>query len=79
MKKINCPVCTKENNKYLFNSKDILHGLVKKDFKILECINCKAQFINPFPTKEEAIKFYPKTYFSYQKEQTEGGGLFENS
>jgi 2-polyprenyl-3-methyl-5-hydroxy-6-metoxy-1,4-benzoquinol methylase len=46
-------------------------------FSVLECRNCHALFINPFPNQEQTSKFYPQNYYSYEI-SNHPKGFFEN-
>ena len=61
-----CPVCGSSDLKYQFEGEDILYRVVRGKYKVLQCIQCYALFIVPFPSEKETSKFYPKTYYSYE-------------
>lgn len=73
---MNCPVCQSKKNSFLFNAYDILYKMVEGKFTMFKCQNCSAIFISPLPNQQEAEKFYPKSYYSY--DINESGGFFEN-
>jgi 2-polyprenyl-3-methyl-5-hydroxy-6-metoxy-1,4-benzoquinol methylase len=73
---MNCPVCNSEKNKFEFKGRDILYQMVEDEFSILSCQNCRAMFIDPFPSRERTNDFYPKNYYSY--ETSEPKGFFED-
>jgi 2-polyprenyl-3-methyl-5-hydroxy-6-metoxy-1,4-benzoquinol methylase len=73
---MNCPVCNSEKNKFEFRGWDILYWMVEDEFSILSCQNCRAMFIDPFPSRERTNDFYPKNYYSY--ETSEPKGFFED-
>lgn len=71
-----CPVCRADKIQFLFPARDVLYRMVEDTFRIQKCLNCKALFLDPFPTQKETEKFYPTTYYSY--DTAENGGFFEN-
>jgi 2-polyprenyl-3-methyl-5-hydroxy-6-metoxy-1,4-benzoquinol methylase len=72
MKSNKCPVCSNLDIFFSHFGKDFLYQLSNKQLKLFKCNQCHAIFINPVPTETEVKKFYPKTYYSYQKKQKKG-------
>jgi SAM-dependent methyltransferase len=67
MKKIKrCRICGNKKFKFLFAGKDKNIG-IKGKFNIFECEKCKVIFLNPLPSTKESEKFYPKSYYSFNK------------
>jgi len=58
---VNCNVCDIDNTEFLFSKKDKFR-ISDADFNIVRCRNCGLLYINPRPTEEEIVKFYPDTY-----------------
>lgn len=61
MEYVNCNFCQNNNTKLLFLQKDKFN-ITNDNFSIVQCQNCGLIYINPRPTQEEIIKFYPDTY-----------------
>ncbi|MEW6171263.1 MAG: class I SAM-dependent methyltransferase, partial [Candidatus Omnitrophota bacterium] len=61
MEYVNCNFCQNNNTKLLFLQKDKFK-ITNDEFNIVRCQNCGLIYVNPRPTQEEIIKFYPDTY-----------------
>jgi len=70
--KNNCPVCGSAKTDFCYPGYDILYGVVSSKFSIFRCLDCQAMFLFPFPSKEKTETFYPKHYYSYKTEESEG-------
>jgi len=69
---IGCPVCSSKEIQYCYTGKDILYRVVKKKFPIFLCAQCNALFLNPFPSTQETMKYYPHTYYAYDIAASKG-------
>ena len=76
-KQVICPVCGSEDVKFFCFGYDMLYKMTPDKFSILECNKCSALFINPFLNQEQASKFYPQNYYSYEI-SNQPKGFFEN-
>ena len=61
MEYINCNICGIDDAQFLFSKKDKFR-ISKEDFNVVRCKNCGLIYINPRPTEEEIVRFYPETY-----------------
>lgn len=62
----NCHLCGSVNHRFLFHQTDLFHGLPGK-FSVWECQDCGLVFLNPRPTLDELMDFYPDSYVAYTK------------
>lgn len=62
LEEINCPVCKSKNFGLLFKAKDYRLKLTKDIFNIVKCRNCEFIFLNPRPSQDEFINFYPTDF-----------------
>lgn len=62
MKYTNCEICSFNNYKLLFVTKDYNLGL-DGNFNIVKCQKCGLVYLNPRPDDEELKKYYPVTYY----------------
>jgi SAM-dependent methyltransferase len=58
---VNCNICNTDSTDVLFVKKDKFR-ISGEDFNIVKCRNCGLIYINPRPTEEEIVRFYPDTY-----------------
>ena len=65
MKEINCILCHSDNYQKLFNSKDRLLKVDDAEFQVVKCRECGMVYINPQPSPEEIVKYYPSNYAPY--------------
>lgn len=61
MEYINCNICGIDDAELLFSKKDKFR-ISKEDFNVVRCRNCGLIYINPRPSEEEIVGFYPDTY-----------------
>lgn len=62
MEYVNCNFCDSEENKFIAQSKDLIHKTSKDIFKIVQCTKCGLHFTNPRPTINEIKKYYSSNY-----------------
>lgn len=60
-----CPLCRQNSAIRLFESRDRVHHL-PGSFAIFRCPQCKAMFIEPWPSDEELAAYYPEHYGPYR-------------
>lgn len=65
---IRCDLCGSEKHKFLFRSRDRLLKIDDALFNIVKCEDCGLVFINPQPTAEELVKYYPASYGAYNED-----------
>jgi SAM-dependent methyltransferase len=61
MEHINCNFCNSDDTKPLFCKKEKF-GLSDSDFTVVQCRKCGLVYVNPRPSAEEIVEFYPETY-----------------
>ena len=61
MEYVRCDFCDNNDTKLLF-SKNEKFGLSDCDFRVVKCQNCGLIYVNPRPSEDEIVKFYPKAY-----------------
>ncbi len=69
---VTCPVCQSEKKSFLFTAFDILYKMVEDKFIMYKCRDCAAIYLSPFPSQKETERFYPKNYYSYDTEESDG-------
>ena len=62
----NCEVCGSHNIVKSFTYQDRHYNAVKNDFNVWQCKDCFLFFINPMPTTDELVSYYPNTYYAYE-------------
>jgi SAM-dependent methyltransferase len=72
-----CAVCASKDIAKSFTYCDRHYMLVKDSFDVWCCNKCGLYFLNPMPTANELMSYYPKTYYSY--EDKEGGSTWKQS
>jgi len=70
-----CFICSGEFS-YFTSFHDALFGLVKNNFDIYKCSNCKFLKIFPEPSLEEIKSFYPEDYYSQITESSKESRSF---
>ena len=64
MENVNCNICSSHEIELVLKAKDYRFKLGSKEFNLVKCKCCSLIYINPQPTKNEIIKFYPlKRYY----------------
>ncbi len=62
-----CEICGSTKFKFLFKGGDKLIG-VSGEFNLMQCTNCKVEFLNPQPNHQELKKYYDSNkYYSLKK------------
>jgi len=62
LEKTNCIICDSNNNHIYLKSRDIRYNTSENIFNLTKCNNCGLIYLNPRPTKNEILKFYPSDY-----------------
>lgn len=62
LEEINCPVCKSKTFGLLFKTKDYRLKLTKDIFNIVKCRNCEFIFLNPRPSQDKFLNFYPTDF-----------------
>lgn len=61
-----CNSCGKDSTELVFEVEEEITGKHKK-FRIVKCKNCGLVYVNPRPSKDEIILYYPpETYYEHQ-------------
>ncbi len=58
-----CPACGDAHPRVLFSATDRLYHTTSKVFQIVECKACRLIRLEPRPSKEELIRYYPDQYW----------------
>lgn len=66
IERVVCNLCGADHTSVLFECRDRLHG---KDgtFSLVRCRRCRLIYLNPRPTREELVRFYPEEYEPYSQ------------
>ena len=59
---IKCPVCESQEDKFIFQAKDMRLKTSSEMFNIVRCLDCGFIFLNPRPAKDEVVNFYPANF-----------------
>ncbi len=65
---ISCAICGSTNSKKLLTSHDKYIRVDNTKFTLVRCSVCELVYLNPQPTMEELVKYYPSHYPSYLPE-----------
>ena len=65
MEYINCPLCGKDRNKFLFKAMDYRLETSGDIFIVVKCLCCGMVYVNPRPSDTELPLFYPKEYYNF--------------
>ncbi len=66
METVNCDFCEGSGFIEITTQTDILHKSTSELFKIVECTQCKLNFLNPRPTMQEIGQYYTGSYSFHQ-------------
>jgi SAM-dependent methyltransferase len=66
MEKVNCDLCGSSNHRLIARQTDLIHGFKGELFSIVECLNCRLNFLNPRPSPSEIGSFYAHDYAFHQ-------------
>lgn len=58
-----CPACESRQANALFTSTDRLYQTTDREFRVVECAECRLIRLDPVPEPHELEKFYPKQYW----------------
>lgn len=61
MENCKCSLCNLDDTRVLFTKKDKFR-ISEEEFNVVECNRCGHLYINPRPSEEEIVRFYPNTY-----------------
>lgn len=77
---VNCNICGKDTSYLLFRGKDREFGL-GGEFTWVKCQNCGLVYLNPRPTMQAILQYYPETYtpHTYTGNAGERGGYRKKS
>jgi len=65
MENVNCNICSSNEVELVLKVKDYRFKLESEELNLVKCKCCGLIYINPRPTKNEIVKFYPlKLYYS---------------
>lgn len=64
-----CYIC-KWNMRYLLKWIDLNYTCTLKKFDIYRCDKCWLEQVYPLLSQEELLEYYPKNYYSYEKDET---------
>lgn len=62
MEYINCILCDEDNTEKILDVKDLRYKTSEETFTIVRCRKCKLVYLNPRPSKNEIIRYYPLNY-----------------
>jgi 2-polyprenyl-3-methyl-5-hydroxy-6-metoxy-1,4-benzoquinol methylase len=58
---VDCNLCHADDTETLFEGRDRLHGLPGA-FPVVQCRHCGLVYLNPRPTQEDIVEYYPESY-----------------
>ncbi len=64
MERVNCDLCGADDAEPLLEEKDRLHH-IEGTFTLVRCRQCGLMYLNPRPTPEEMVRYYPQEYMPY--------------
>ncbi len=64
MREIDCPLCNVDHSEPVATVQDRLLG-IEGEFTLVKCAECGLLYLNPQPTAEEIVRYYPAEYDSY--------------
>lgn len=64
MRDVNCPVCGVEHYQRIGTTRDRLLG-IPGEFQMVRCLECGVVYLNPQPTTDEILHYYPVDYDAY--------------
>ena len=62
LEEINCPICASKDFDLLLKAKDYRLRFFEDIFNIVKCRNCEFIFLNPRPSQDEFLNFYPTDF-----------------
>jgi len=66
MEEVSCNLCGKDNTELLFEVEEQIISDHNK-FRFVKCKSCGLAYINPRPSKDEIVLYYPpETYYAHQ-------------
>jgi SAM-dependent methyltransferase len=64
MRDVNCPICDADHYQRIETARDRLLG-IPGEFQMVRCLECGGVYLNPQPTTDEILHYYPADYESY--------------
>lgn len=64
MRDVDCPVCGADQYERIGTARDRLLG-IPGEFQMVRCSECGVVYLNPQPTTDEILRYYPEDYDSY--------------
>ena len=61
LESVNCALCEQDNAELVLTSKDWLHHQ-PGEFRLVRCRQCGLVYVNPRPTRDSILKYYPADY-----------------
>lgn len=58
-----CPACGDAGMRLLFDATDRLYRTTRKNFRVVECENCRLVRLHPWPSADELRHYYPECYW----------------
>jgi len=62
---VNCDLCASNDTDLVFEERDYLHH-IDGTFYLVRCRRCGLMYLNPRPTAEEIVRYYPRDYRPHQ-------------
>lgn len=66
-----CNLCGSNDAKLLFRLRDYRLRVDEVDWNVVQCLRCGLGYVNPRPTPGEIARYYPPSYFSDRRLQTD--------
>lgn len=63
---VSCALCSANNSRRLFYGRDRRYNVVGV-FNVVQCRNCELIYINPRPTQEAVLRYYPEEYRGFSR------------
>jgi SAM-dependent methyltransferase len=63
-----CPICNTTDRRFLFTTKDRLHGL-PGTFALVRCPNCDLIYLSPRPDRQSMLFYYPDNYIAFARRE----------
>jgi SAM-dependent methyltransferase len=65
LERVACDLCSSSDAEPFLEERDLLHG-VEGRFNLVRCRECGLLYLNPRPTAEEMVRYYPESYAPYR-------------
>jgi len=64
---ISCPICGEDKTELIYKVRECT-GKYQEIFNLVQCKKCKLAYVNPRPSKEELLRYYPEeSYYAYKE------------